>query len=273
MAGIAALFFIVILFSGCALDSDMPQVSVVPEGPTITRRVITVPTRPAVRQRILIVEAEGESRGTLILFPGGDGAGHFRETGSGFRLSSNFLVRSSDLFAQEGYAAAVVDVPSDRASGMSDGFRTSRQHIEDIRAAIDSLVQIRKGPIFLVGTSRGTLSAAFLATALEDHRVKGIVLTASYDYLESLSLERIRYPVLFVHHRDDACRVSSYAAARRQFGRMTSSPRKDFITISDGDRPTSGPCQALSYHGFLGKEKEAVRAIAQWLAGGIKTGG
>jgi len=263
----AALFLIVILLSGCALDSEAPQVSLVPEGPTITRRVITVPTRPGVRQRILIVEAEGESRGTLMLFPGGDGAGHFRETASGFRLGNNFLVRSSHLFAQEGYAAAIVDAPSDQASGMSDGFRTSPQHVEDTRAVIDALARMSQGPIFLVGTSRGTLSVAFLATALSDGRVKGIVLTASYDYVESLSLERIRYPALFVHHRDDGCRVSSYAAARRQFDRMASSPRKDFITITGGDRPVSEPCQALSHHGFLGKEQEAVRAIAQWLTG------
>ncbi|MCX5906128.1 MAG: hypothetical protein NTY64_02795, partial [Deltaproteobacteria bacterium] len=34
-----------------------------------------------------------------------------------------------------------------------------------------------------------------------------------------------------------------------------------------GDSPRSNPCQALSAHGFLGKEREVVEAIAAWIKG------
>jgi hypothetical protein len=95
--------------------------------------------------------------------------------------------------------------------------------------------------------------------------LKGIVLTASYDYVESLAIEKIRYPILVVHHRDDECHVSPYATARRQFDRMTSSMRKNLVTITGGDRVKSQPCRALSYHGFFGKEDVAVEAITEWL--------
>ena len=31
--------------------------------------------------------------------------------------------------------------------------------------------------------------------------------------------------------------------------------------------PLSKPCEALSYHGFLGKENEVVKTITDWLSG------
>lgn len=254
-------------FSGCSLNSEPPPALLLQEGPAITQRVVTFQTRRGAVQRLLIVEVALKNRGTVVLFPGGDGTGSFREIATGFRLSNNFLVRSAHLFARAGYVAAVVDAPSDLPAGMSDGFRTGSQHLQDIRDIINALDRLLKQPLILIGTSRGTLSAAFAATALDDARIKGIVLTASYDYLESLDLESIRYPVLIVHHRDDECRVSSYATAKRQFERLRSSARKEFATITGGDRPISGPCRALSAHGFLGKENEAVSAIASWLAG------
>lgn len=255
------------LLSGCAGGLQPPQPSVTLEETVYTQAVVTVPTRPGVQQRLLMIQPEGKSKGILILFPGGDGAGHFKESDRGFQLSNNFLVRSSHLFALEGFTAAILDAPSDRPSGMSDGFRTSPEHLRDVRAVVNFFAQNYRQPLFLVGTSRGTLSAAYVATALEEASVGGVVLTSTYEQIGSLPLERIRYPLLFVHHREDGCQVTPYGKARDLYQRMISNKKKDFVTVIGGDRPQSKPCEALSYHGFLGKENEVVRAIADWLSG------
>jgi hypothetical protein len=35
--------------------------------------------------------------------------------------------------------------------------------------------------------------------------------------------------------------------------------------VSGGDNPTGDPCEAMHYHGFIGKEKEAVAMITDWI--------
>ena len=255
------------LLSGCSAAPQLSEPSAVLEEITYTEAMITLATRPGVQQRILMIQPEGKSKGILILFPGGDGTGHFKEGDRGFRLSNNFLVRSSHLFALEGFTSAIIDVPSDRPSGISDGFRTSPEHLREMRAVVSFFAETYRQPVYFVGTSRGTLSAAYVATALEGESVAGVVLTGAYEQIGSLPLERIRYPVLFVHHRDDGCRITPYAGARDLFRRVTTSRKKDFVTVIGGSPPLSKPCEALSTHGFLGKENEVVKAITDWLSG------
>ncbi len=62
---------------------------------------------------------------------------------------------------------------------MTDTFRNSPKHAQDIEKAIEFLAGQGLQPVYLVGTSRGTLSVAYLGIALKDERIKGIVLTSS----------------------------------------------------------------------------------------------
>lgn len=238
------------------------------------QEIVSLETRPGVTVKVLIMGPDRASKGTLLMFPGGNGANHFSESGGKIRLGGNFLVRSSNLFLERSFAVAIVDVPSDQAYGMSDPFRSSKEHTEDVRKIIDLLVQKLQQPIFLVGTSRGTISAAHLGISLKDQRIGAIVLTSSIGAskggglsLLNLPLENIAHPVLFVHHRDDGCWASRFNDALQARERIKSSPRTHFIEVSGGDAPRSQPCEALSYHGYLGKEREVVAAITDWIQG------
>ena len=66
-------------------------------------------------------------------------------------------------------------------------------------------------------------------------------------------------PVLFVHHRDDACPVCPYREAAR-YG--ASFP---LISVKGGEPPRSGPCEPFAAHGYLGREPATVDAIAGWM--------
>lgn len=144
------------------------------------QEIVTLDTRPVVTMKVLLMTPEAPPKAVLVMFPGGDGKGHFTERAGGVRLSGNFLVRSSSLFVDQRFMVAIVDVPSDQAQGMTDHFRTSNEHTEDIRRIIDVLAQKWDKPIFLVGTSRGTLSVAHLGVSLQDHRIGGIVWRMPY---------------------------------------------------------------------------------------------
>ncbi len=238
------------------------------------QEIVTVETHPGVTVKVLIMPPDSSSKGTLLLFPGGNGATHFSARGGKIRLGNNFLVRASDLFVERGFGVAIVDVPSDQAYGMSDQFRTSKEHTEDIQKLLGQLEPKLPKPIYLVGTSRGTLSAAHLAISFKEQRLGGVVLTSSIGAskgggmsLFNLPLEEITLPVLFVHHREDGCWAARFNDALQARERMKSSPRTQFIEVSGGDAPRSQPCEALSLHGYLGKEREVVTAITDWIQG------
>lgn len=143
------------------------------------QEVLSVPTRPGVTVRVLLVAPAGEPSATLLMFPGGFGNNHFPERDGRVVPGSNFLVRTARLFTARGLLVAVIDTPSDQPQGMDDAFRMGKAHVEDATKVLEALEKRNPAPIYLAGTSRGTLSAAFVAASLRDPRVKGLVLATS----------------------------------------------------------------------------------------------
>ncbi len=151
--------------------------------------------------------------------------------------------------------------------GMDDQFRSSKAHHMDIVRVVDFLVSEGVREVFLIGTSRGTVSVGYLASVMKHANVKGYVLTASMADIVFYA-EKIENPALMVHHTDDECRVTGYTDAVASYRTITRSHRKSFVTVSGGDTPqVSNPCRALTAHGFLGVERETVAAIVDWMNG------
>ncbi len=229
-----------------------------------------VPTRPNVTVRLLVIKANSKPSTALILFPGANGSKHFGERDGRFWVSNNFLMRSARDLASAGYVVAALDAPSDQSSGMSDSFRTSSQHAEDTRKIIAYLKEKhRVTSLYLVGTSRGTISVAYLASVIDDPSILGEVLTAVYPPadLGAVDFSEIDDPVLIVHHVHDPCRVTPYHGAVELKNRLTESSKVDLLGVTGGIPAASGPCEALSNHGFYGMEQPVVRVITDWLAG------
>lgn len=231
----------------------------------------TIPTRPGVTMDFLAMTPEKTgTHDALILFPGGNGAGPFKMTGGGIVSGWNFLVRSAGNFMQSGFSVFTVAPPSDHPTGMSTGFRESPEHAEDIESLTSYLEQQGYERIFLIGNSRGTLSATFLGTRLTDRHLKGVILTSALEYdnfLRWLPLKQLRIPVLMVHHRNDACRVSSFEEARITQSALSATTAVDFTEVHGGAYPRSAPCDNLSAHGFFGVEDKVVQVIADWIGG------
>jgi len=242
------------------------------DGARIVEEIAAVPTRAGVTQPFLLVTraADGGAppRAVALMLPGGDGAVGLPADVAQLGPGRNFLVRARDLFCDAELAVAILDAPSDHRSGMDDRFRASSEHARDIGAVVGWLRGRFPGAkVFLVGTSRGTLSAAHAGRALGD-AVDGVVLTSTVflgsahaDGLERFDFAAIKAPLLLVHHEDDGCRSCPYDAAR-QLGR-----RFPLVSVSGGRLAESGPCEPFSPHGYFGREREAASAIRSWMLG------
>ena len=242
-----------------------------PPAPAAEEEVRTIPTRPGVTTSFLLLRPAGAPTASVILLAGGDG--DLGLTADGIhQLQGNFLVRTRTRWMREGFLVAVLDRPSDRKGGLWN-FRTTAEHAADVRAVIAALREVAGAPVWLVGTSMGTLSAANAAARLADGGPSGIVLTSSvtetskttYEAVRHAGLGDIRVPTLVVHHRDDACRFSPYSGAQAIVRALTRAPAKELMTFEGGSPPISTPCEAKAAHGYLGIEAQVVSAIGAWI--------
>ena len=233
------------------------------------QEIVTLPTRDGVTQSFLLTIPSGDKpSAAAILFPGGPGLIRLRSEGGRIRFGEgNFLVRARQLFVERGLIAAVMDSPSDQPQGMDDGFRLGDKHAADIRRVAEDLTRRFPGtPVFLVGTSRGTVSAAAAGRVL-GKTIAGVVLTSTLFVggrragpgLSGFDFTSVRAPVLFVHHADDGCRSTPYRNAKDLSAKFA------LITVHGGDPARSDPCEPFSAHGFLGKETETVDALVNWM--------
>jgi hypothetical protein len=243
-------------------------VLLVAAGATRAEDIVTLPTRAGVTQSYLLSTPEkGNARAVAVLFAGGPGKVDLeRETARTAFDHGNFLVRSRPLFTRNAVAVAVVDAPSDQPRGMDDAFRLGADHSEDIAKVVADLRTRFPGlPVYLVGTSRGTVSAAAVGRR-SGKAVDGVVLTATLFLtsrkqpgLSGFDFSSIGSALLFVHHVDDGCAYTPHSSARGL------SDRYPLISVAGGPPALSRPCEALSPHGFLGKEAETVGAIVKWM--------
>lgn len=242
----------------------------VPAG-ALDEAVRTVPARPGVTESFLLLRPDGPPAASVIIFAGGDG--NLALTAGGLRqLQGNFLVRTRGLWVREGFLVAILDTPSDHPRGLWN-FRTTKEHAADVKQAIAAVRDLARAPVWLVGTSMGTLSAANGAARIDDGGPDGIVLTssvtatsrASYETVMHGGLEDIRVPVLVVHHKDDTCQSSPYSGAEAIVKALKRAPAKELLTFEGGSPAISAPCEAKAPHGYLGIEPRVVSAIAAWI--------
>jgi pimeloyl-ACP methyl ester carboxylesterase len=254
-----------VLAAGAAMADDAPA-------PPHEGKLVTIPTRAGVTQDFLLVQpAAGPPAAAVVLFAGGDGDLHLADRGPGTK-STNFLVRSRYLFADAGFLVAVPDTPSDHRSGYGKSFRGSEEHAADIAALIAYLRTQAGVPVWLIGTSMGTLSAAKGALLSADGP-DGLVLTSSITRhtrqtiltVPDLSLAKIRIPTLVVAHREDACGSTPASGAQEIATRLTAARKVEVKLFDGGSTPEGDPCEPISRHGYIGIEPEVVAAIAAWI--------
>jgi hypothetical protein len=240
----------------------------------LAQELVTLQTRPGVTLAFFVANmGERKPEAVALLLAGGGGNINLRREDGQIRFQQgNFLPRSRREFIRNGVLPVILDNPSDQRSGggMADNFRAGAAHATDVRAVVAEMKKRHPGlPVFVVGTSRSTVSAAYLALAL-DPELAGAVLTSSLFFgdirrrspaLAGFNWTKVKVPLLLVHHEDDGCGATPYFEAERLARRFP------LVKVNGGKPPESGPCDPLAQHGFYGKEAETVDAIAAWMLG------
>lgn len=248
-------------------------------GPALAeaRQLVSIKTPRGVNQAFILMKP-GKPVAAVILFAGGHGALGLTGATAMKWGAGNFLVRSRDKFAGHNLMVAVVDAPSDRKQGMNAIFRMERGHAGDIGAVAAYLKTQANVPVWLVGTSMGTFSAASGAIAAKD--VDGLVLSSTItrskpawkiaqshrDGVASMALPQVTVPTLILSHRDDGCDITPAADLPKLAKRLTRAKKVETVILEGGTAPVSEPCEARSQHGFYGIETQAVDAIATFIA-------
>ncbi len=230
-----------------------------------------------VEQSYILIEVPN-AIASLVLFVGGNGRLFINNMQLGININ-NFLSRSRHLFASFNFNVVVIDAATDFLScqyGLS-GWRLSPEHVSDINAVIQDLRgRYNELPIWVVGTSRGSVSAAQAAAALspESGGPDGLVLTSSATIgstepyhlsVFDVDLKNITVPTLITTHKQDKCWVTPPEDTKVIKGRLVSAPKVGTHKYNGGFEPISDPCQALSCHGYFGIEPKVVKDIAEWI--------
>jgi len=264
--------------------------------------IVSIPTPRGVQQPFILIKPD-RAIASVILIAGGNGVLKLTgarppAVGAHDFVAGNFLVRSREKFAGHGFLVAVVDVPSDQPKGMSPSFRVSKDQAIDIGAVAGYLKSQANVPVWLVGTSAGSWSAARGAIGagregIASGAIDGLVLTSTVtriapgsafakvypdiarDYPDgviNMALPEIRVPTLIVSHSDDACAATPAADAPALARRLTQAATVEIALLSGGDPPQSTPCEAFAAHGYYGIETQAVDRIAAFIAANSKRG-
>jgi pimeloyl-ACP methyl ester carboxylesterase len=229
--------------------------------------VIQLDTRPGARVSVYYIKRDN-AKATVALLPGGGGG--FGKLVDGKPSSLNFLVRTRDLFADAGLNVAVVNRASDKED-LDYPDRIAPEHINDLRKVVDYLKTDTGLPVWLVGTSRGTVSATAAAIAFGNDRLAGVVLTSSVVNSKKVGavpgqeLSAIRIPVLVVHHEQDGCAVCRPQDVPAILKGLKNAPVKKLLMVNGGENPSGDPCGNQHYHGFIGMEKTAVDLVTNWI--------
>jgi len=245
-----------------------------------TATLVTIPTTRSATQAFILIKPD-HPVAAVILFAGGGGVLGLKTASS---RAANFLVRSRDKFAAHNFIVAVVDAPSDyQQHGMPVMFRVSPAHAGDIGAVVSYLKNEAAVPVWLIGTSAGTFSAAIGAIA-GGKNIDGLVLTSTvtrapreWEFARShpngvadMALSEITVPMLIMSHREDRCNATPAADAAMLRMRLTKTSKAEIALLDGGDPPQSSPCEAKAAHGYFGIEAQAVDTIANFISSNSK---
>lgn len=232
-------------------------------------QMMRVATRPGVTVPLYAVWNKN-AVASLVLFSGSNG-GFGKPGPDGWPSSKNFLIRTGKAWASHPFNVVMVGRPSDNIDLGNGQVRIGPEHAAD-NAAIYKTIKQKSGlPLWVVGTSMGTISTA--ASAIQDSHnlISGIVLTSSVTSakrsgaLPTQDLAKIRVPTLIVHHKYDACPICKPSDVKEIEQRLTNTPIRKTIMFSGGSEPSGDRCGAQHHHGFIGAESQVVDLISAWI--------
>lgn len=206
------------------------------------------------------------AKAIVVMFAGDEGNLDIARDGYVQNLAGNFLVRTHYRWTDNGFDIVLLDSPN---GAPLDGYRSTSAYGAVLSKVVAYLGSFGK-PIFLVGTSQGTIGAAEGGASLGD-KIAGVVLTstvtgssASGETVFDVRLSKIKVPVLVIANRGDGCGASPPDEARSIYRDLVNSEYRT-LHFFKSDYGNVNSCQAMSPHGYAGIENKVVDYISRWI--------
>lgn len=253
--------------------------------------LLTAATHSGKTMRYALGAARGVSAANLsiavVMLVGGGGHVDLDDKGCAQRLNRNSLLRMIPLLRDAGIATVLVDAPSDQQGddGLG-GFRIAAEHAHDLGRVIAEVRARTRAAVWVMGHSRGTISAANAAARLTGTSAPdGLVLLSAMmvgnpkakkswvaQTVQSVDLEAIRTPLLLLGHAADSC-VRSPAGRMADMGVKTRSARQQAVIVTGGPGASGRAhglevCEVGEPHDFVGQEIELAAGIVRFMRGG-----
>ena len=286
--------FLFVLLLCLAAPQEWAQANA-PQAAAACGEVITMPTNRGTTTRYALSPAFSAAPSTspqanpvaLVMLIGGGGYMNLDDKGCPQLLGRNVLVRMRPLLLQAGVRTALVDAPSDVQSdeGLA-GFRISADHADDVGKIIADVRTRTQGAVWLVGHSRGSISAANVAARLSGPGAPdGVVLLSALmvgdprarkawvaQSVFSNDLGVIKIPLLLVGHVADNCTRSPPGVMDSVLAK-TASPRGQVALVSGGPIAAGrtenlAACEPREPHDFVGQEDLVAAGLVRFLRGG-----
>lgn len=264
-----------VVATACLLLAMFAQISCAQSSASegLTESLHSVPLASGGTLNVLLSQRSGSRADiAVLLFAGYPGVLRLREEGGAvvFDLAGNFLLRARRHLNSDRVYTVAIDCPAARFLDCGDAYRTSVQHAIDIGDVV-SWLREKKGArqVYVIGTSYGTVSTAFLARGLDTH-IDGAIHTATFTDprtgsnshgkpMAAFDWSIAKVPQLFVHHRNDPCDVTRYSSVVERRGVLP------LITVEGVSNPRGNACLARTEHGFAGRERPVMLAIHAWI--------
>lgn len=224
----------------------------------------------------------GLPKAVVMLFAGSAGATGITADGMGgvAEVGNNFLVRSAQLFAEDGFLTITIDRPSTTvgfSNAAFDQYRVSPAHAQDIQTVlrkVNALYGTGHLNVFLAGTSRGAISVtaqnmlgvgSMLSSPVTSQggNPQNLWVGATSPH-PRLVPDFVTVPVHVLAHNQDGCFVSTPAnSTTLQNDFLAAGVPSVLSGLTGGFELDPDPCNALTFHGYLGIEQNAVKTISK----------
>jgi hypothetical protein len=230
-------------------------------------RVIDIPSPFGADQRVLFV-APSKPRAVIVMLPGGSGDIGLSNGGE-IRHDDNFVVRTRTQWVAKGYAVVIPDT----IDGLNlRGLRSSPRYARVVESLIEFAHDQVGAPVFLLGTSQGSIAAMNGAAHAPSGTLAGLILTesvavmgGSHETVFDADPQGVRVPALVLANQDDRCDVAPPAMAPKIAAAISRSPEVKAVTVSGGLSRSDRECGSLSPHGYYGIEDKVITIISDWM--------
>ncbi len=221
------------------------------------------------------------AKASVILMTGGNGLLSLDMNGNIIDSTGNFLIRSANRFLEHGLNVMMADAAPAHANntppGIGLGFRLSATHANELQNFINAAITRWGKPVWVVGTSNGSVSAVTAAGFSPTLAgLSGVVLTSTVTDFSStmdppgnqakfeLYVSRITVPTFVVWHQNDHCTFSPPSGSQTVFNTIPANNKASAV-FQGGHSVATDPCGAFSEHGYAGIERDVVKQIAEFI--------